>query len=340
MKDVLKIVLFFFLIPYTFAQTPKDPNLQQYKQAIQKLTEKIKKDPKDPLHYYYRGVIRSVYFNEYESAIQDFSKTIELNSKYSEAYDDRGVCYRELKQYDKAIEDLDKAILFNPKDSRAYYNLGLTYHYKGDYDKAIENYSEVVRIAPRTPDAYFNRAKCYYILKKQARALEDYTRVIRLVPTHDQAYFERGLISVELAEVKTKEIEHYDSQLKINGVEGKKNSQQDKKLKTRYAQLKDSVSYYYKSALSDYTQAIKLNKAATAVYNARGYLYKSLKNYSEGIADYTVVIQNEPSNSVAYVNRGYCYYYSEQKTNACNDWKKALEFKHAQAQELVNAYCQ
>ena len=50
----------------------------------QKLTAKIKKDPKDPLHYYYRGVIRSVYFNEYESAIQDFSKTIELDlSAYS-----------------------------------------------------------------------------------------------------------------------------------------------------------------------------------------------------------------------------------------------------------------
>ncbi|MCU4139364.1 MAG: hypothetical protein MW690_001296 [Methanophagales archaeon] len=52
--------------------------------------------------------------NEYEQAIEDFSKAIELNPNYAGAYYNRGIAYAKLNQHERAIEDYNKAIELNP----------------------------------------------------------------------------------------------------------------------------------------------------------------------------------------------------------------------------------
>ena len=45
----------------------------------------------------------------------------------AEAYLNRGVAYGHKGQYDKAISEFTKAIEINPRDAEAYYNRGLSY---------------------------------------------------------------------------------------------------------------------------------------------------------------------------------------------------------------------
>ena len=52
---------------------------------------------------------------DYQGAIADYDKAIELNPKEARAYYNRGVVKDELKQYKEAIADYDKAIELNPK---------------------------------------------------------------------------------------------------------------------------------------------------------------------------------------------------------------------------------
>ena len=74
---------------------------------------------------------------DYQGAIADLDKVIELNPKYFDAYNNRGVVKGKLKQHKKAIADFDKAIKLNPKDAQAYYNRGVA-------KKTLKQYKVVV----------------------------------------------------------------------------------------------------------------------------------------------------------------------------------------------------
>jgi len=79
-------------------------------------------ESKSPKFYNNRG-ITFVEKGQYDEAISDFNKAIEINSKYDKAYNNRGITYRLKGQYDRAISDFNKAIEINPTDAQAYNNL-------------------------------------------------------------------------------------------------------------------------------------------------------------------------------------------------------------------------
>jgi tetratricopeptide (TPR) repeat protein len=74
---------------------------------------------------------------DYDRAIADFNKAIELDPKDAIAYGGRGFAYSSKADYDRAIADLTKAIELDPKNARIYYyNRGKAYERKGGYDGA------------------------------------------------------------------------------------------------------------------------------------------------------------------------------------------------------------
>ena len=76
---------------------------------------------------------------DYTRAIIEYTKAIELDPGYINAYLDRGVVYYGRGEYDQAIANYTQVINLNSLDPLAYYNLGLVYNAKGDYDGAIAN---------------------------------------------------------------------------------------------------------------------------------------------------------------------------------------------------------
>jgi tetratricopeptide (TPR) repeat protein len=51
----------------------------------------------------------------------------------------RGVAHHDKGEYDLAISDYTKAIEINPKHAFAYNNRAVAYYFKGEYDKAQED---------------------------------------------------------------------------------------------------------------------------------------------------------------------------------------------------------
>ena len=60
-----------------------------------------------------RGLAKT-FLKEYEGAIKDYDKAIELDPNFAPAYHNRGIAKYELKQYSEAIADYDKAIELDP----------------------------------------------------------------------------------------------------------------------------------------------------------------------------------------------------------------------------------
>lgn len=93
-------------------------NEKQYDLAMYNFTKAVTTDPNSNYidAYFYRGMTYAVK-GEYNKAIDDFTRSIELNNNSDSLYY-RGITYSNIKQYDKAIEDFEK-IINNPEYNNA-----------------------------------------------------------------------------------------------------------------------------------------------------------------------------------------------------------------------------
>jgi tetratricopeptide (TPR) repeat protein len=64
---------------------------------------------------------------------------VPFSTKFVEAYYIRGEAYLSKGQFDRAIADFNKALEINPKDALAYYKMAGAYYKKKEYDKCLEN---------------------------------------------------------------------------------------------------------------------------------------------------------------------------------------------------------
>ncbi len=85
---------------------------------------------------------------EYDQAISELNKALEINPRNANAYVDRGFAYLRNGQYDQAILDFNKALEINPKDALAYNNRGLAYNSKGQDVQAVFDFNKAVEINP------------------------------------------------------------------------------------------------------------------------------------------------------------------------------------------------
>ena len=64
---------------------------------------------------------------EYDQAIADFAKALELNPNYADAYRVRGLAYAYKKEYDQAVADFSKTLELNPDVAATYALRGAAY---------------------------------------------------------------------------------------------------------------------------------------------------------------------------------------------------------------------
>src|SRR5262249_25621993 len=93
------------------------------------------------------------------------------------AYDNRGLAYQAKREYDRAVADHTKAIELNPKYATAYNNRGIA---TGDYDRAIADYNRAIELDPNFADAYLRRGLAYEGKGDSERSIADYTKAIVL----------------------------------------------------------------------------------------------------------------------------------------------------------------
>ena len=84
--------------------------------------------------------------------------------------------------YEQAILDYNKAIELSPRMSGAYTGRGLAWYYKGDLDKAAADYSRAIEINPKSGAAYHNRAIVLDTEGDSRKAIDDYNRAIEFEP--------------------------------------------------------------------------------------------------------------------------------------------------------------
>jgi tetratricopeptide (TPR) repeat protein len=78
---------------------------------------------------------------EHELAVDDFTRAIELDPGYVEAYLNRGVLYwRELRNAYRAIRDMTRVLELAPQRAEALFNRAIAYQMRGEHEQAIADF--------------------------------------------------------------------------------------------------------------------------------------------------------------------------------------------------------
>lgn len=152
----------------------------------------IKKTSHLPIHFSL-GTAYS-FKGQYEKAVDEFKKAIEINPNYVNAYNNLGMAYEEMGLFDKAIVEYKKAIQLKPNYKRAHGNLGSVYGKKRLFDRAIAECKEAIEIDPAYADAHNNLGIAYINKGWVDQAMTEFKKAIELEPNHMNAHYNLGLV--------------------------------------------------------------------------------------------------------------------------------------------------
>ena len=146
--------------------------------------------------------------SQWDEAITEYSKAIELNPRLVEAYENRGMAYENGKDPDKAIIDYTKVVELDPSNAFNYVRRALVYYYaKQKYQETIVDCSAAIDLYSKLPSSAYNIrdfSAAYHVrglgregMQDWNNAIADYTKAIELNANYTEAYLERGYTYLE-----------------------------------------------------------------------------------------------------------------------------------------------
>jgi tetratricopeptide (TPR) repeat protein len=105
---------------------------------------------------------------QYDLALAEFNKALEIYSMSAEIYNNRGITYSKMGRYDFAISDFTTAIRINPAGDKPYYNRGTTYALNGQYAQSLLDFDRTFEHTPFNEPLITTEAACISILHVQA----------------------------------------------------------------------------------------------------------------------------------------------------------------------------
>ena len=90
-------------------------------------------------------------------------------------YTNRGMAYRDKGDFDCAIDDFNKTIQLNRNDANAYHNRGLAYSRKGEIGHAIKDFTKAIELKSDFAKAYYDRGLVWSHLGEWEKVKSDLT---------------------------------------------------------------------------------------------------------------------------------------------------------------------
>lgn len=249
----------------------------------------------------------------WENSITLYTSVIENYPAESIAYNNRGIAYAADKNYDAALADYAKAVELSPYYSDACINSANIYAERGNDDKALELYNYGIRVKNDSPYAYYCRGKFHRKCGRNAEALADFDRCINIrssvYPYYPKAYSNRGALLFALGNYNAALADFSRAiAIDVRFGEGWLNRGNVHARLNRFPE-----------ALKDLTVAIHLLPKNKEAYVACGNVLGCLCRYDEAVKNYTAALAIDPGYPAALCGRAAAYIFMNKYNEARND---------------------
>ncbi|HNY58943.1 MAG TPA: tetratricopeptide repeat protein [Bacteroidales bacterium] len=152
-------------------------------------------NPFDADNYFVKGVLNWMLMN-YSEAYTSFSRAIELNPDYFEAYFSRATVLFELIELQYSFDYTEPTIFLSADGSALSQNE--RENKIPDFASVISDYDKAIKLNPNMYFAYFNRANIKNRMLDFEGAIKDYTIAVALNPEFAEAFYNRALTLIYL----------------------------------------------------------------------------------------------------------------------------------------------
>ncbi len=279
-----------------------------------------------------------------------FNHILKFTPDSARIYINLGVAYAKRDEYDKAIKEYKKAIELYPDFEMTYINMGYMYSKKGMNEEAARAYKAALRLRPylakyildelrlifsneeadkmvshpysgpsisklELADLYNNVALIYDKQDRFSDAVRMYEKSIETNPEYIDAHVNLGIL-YRKKEIYDNAVYEFNELLKIDrdSMDGHFN------LGFIYDRLGR-----YEEALSEYREVVKINPRDVKAHNNLGTAYGKLGMHLEAISEYKKALSINPDFAQSYFNLGSAYANRGEMDKAIAEWEKALQ---------------
>ncbi|MBI1213861.1 MAG: tetratricopeptide repeat protein [Alphaproteobacteria bacterium] len=277
--------------------------------------------------------------HDFDRAIADNSKAIELKPDFFDALGNRAIAYEAKGNLFGAFADTDTVVRMrgSARDHFDRASVLLTMH---NYAAAVFDFGQAIKLKPDYVEALTNRAYVYKTARRYELALADLDRAVAIRP-NATTYTIRGDVHLGMHNTAAA-ARDYTSALRLQPNlaaaylgRAQANAEADDVSSVEAANaLEDLVDLSRPHAVSpgagapialqDLQHAIELEPQNVAAYGYRAILLHHLGQDDLALADYARIIALEPSNAFAYGNRAVIYIGKKQFAKAIADLDRAI----------------
>ena len=162
-------------------QQMTEQEIEKAFKLVEKYSASLASGKPRAIDYIARGTAYTMLRN-YDSAIIDFEKALELMPDYSVALMGKGLAADMLRKNEKkfsaagVIEIFDKAIAQNPGLVYAWFNKGNVFYDVGDYRSAEDCFTKAIALNSELGEAYYNRGLARMQTGKRDEAFSDFSK--------------------------------------------------------------------------------------------------------------------------------------------------------------------
>lgn len=275
-------------------------------------------------------------------------------SELGDAYCRRGKLLNETGDFDSAVEAFSKALQIGREGAEAYVGRGIAFLGKGFRDLAVDDLTEALRLKPTDAEALYHRARAGLMKGEVSRAANDCRLSIRINPKQGRAYLLLGCVQSSASPPDfdgavgcLKEAVRLDPQLaaEVNSELAKvwfeqavgltwagKQAEADTAL-AKATNLDSTYERRYKDRIAqgERTTVIKAStpdlKALDA--NRLGFDHMTQKQFDEAIEVFTAATKMDPKFADPYYGRGLAFLEKRLPDTAIADFTEAIRLdKH------------
>jgi tetratricopeptide (TPR) repeat protein len=124
----------------------------------------------------------------FDSAIDDLSTLLQIDSTMTLAYWQRAICQARINEFNASqgtnidlqsanvLSDLCEALKLAPHNPYLYYNRGSLYAQRKNYQRALDDYARAVELDANIPETYYNRGLVYINMGRLGEGIADLSK--------------------------------------------------------------------------------------------------------------------------------------------------------------------
>ena len=250
-----------------------------------------KKSPHKARPYFSMGQILTQR-GQYDEALANYLKALEINPNYSDAQYNLGILYEKEDQTDKAIERYRRAIQIDPGFVKAYNNLGVILLKQDKTDEAIEYFRKALTIDPNLASAHINLGLALSKKDQPNAAVVSYTKALQINSNLLKAQFQLGSLLLEQG-LTEQGIHHLKRSLQIDPEYSEAHNNLGGEL-LRQGKIDE--------ALDHLTRALSINPNLPQAHNNVGIILMQQGKFDAAISHFQDALRIDPEFALAKKN--------------------------------------